>query len=104
MSNLIVAEPPARNGRKPGSVPDRVLSALERETRPVRPADIAAKTGMSTTTVANALRVLTLRGDVIRLRNAMVRNGPGASEYIAASNAVQHTGEAVASGVTSGVG
>lgn len=78
---LVAADPPALE-RDPGSVASRVLTVLRNDPdREFRPVDIAKEVGLKSTAVANALRVLTLRGDIQRHRNTAIHNGPGASVY-----------------------
>jgi DNA-binding MarR family transcriptional regulator len=68
--------------RDPNSVASRVLAFLRSDPEQTyRPTEIASEIGLTSTSVANALRVLTLRGDITRHRNTLVRNGPGASVY-----------------------
>ena len=82
---LVAADPPALVERDPNSVASQVLAVLRAyPDHEFRPTEIAAEIqgGMTSTSVANALRVLTLRGDAVRHRNTLVRNGPGASVYV----------------------
>lgn len=81
-TTLIAADPPVLVERDPNSVASRVLVVLRTDPqRSFRPTEIAGEVGLTSTQVANALRVLTLRGDVVRTRNPLVHNGPGASVY-----------------------
>jgi len=78
---LVAADPPALE-RNPGSVASRVLAYMKNQPdESFRPKDISSEIGLTSTAVANALRVLTLRGDIHRYRNTAIHNGPGASVY-----------------------
>jgi hypothetical protein len=55
----------------------------------MRPVDVARGTGITTQRAANTLRLLCEAGEVRRIRNPGIMNGPGASMYVWV---LQHSG------------